>query len=67
VLPEARHSASCKDPTCFYTSNCSESLNHIIKQEVEWKESKLAVLIDRLKFTKDDQVSQTEKGEWPFT
>ena len=71
VLPEARRLAGCKDPTCFFTTNSSESLNHIIKQEIEWKETKLPMLIERLKSITDDQVCQTEKavinqGEWRF-
>ena len=62
-LPGARCRAGCKDPTSFFT-NSSESLNHVIKQEVEWKESQLPL--------QNDQISQLEKatvgrGEWHFT
>ena len=71
VLPEARRLAGCGDPTCFFTTNSSESLNHIIKQEVEWKETKLPILIEKLKSIIDDQICQNEKavisqGEWRF-
>ena len=46
VLPVVRSKAGCKDPTCFFTTNSSESLNHLIKHEVEWKESQLPKLIE---------------------
>ena len=32
VLPGVRSKAGCKDPTHFFTTNSSESLNHLIKQ-----------------------------------
>ena len=48
VLPRVRSQTGCKDPTHFFTTNSSESLNHVIKQEVEWKESQLPKLIDSL-------------------
>ncbi len=72
VLPEARRQAGCKDPTCLFTTNSGESLNHVIKQEVEWKESKLPQLIESLKSITNDQTSELEKavvgrGEWHFT
>lgn len=72
VLPQARRRAGCKDPTCFFTTNISESLNHVIKQEVEWKESRLPQLIESLKSIAHDQSSELEKavvgrGEWHFT
>jgi len=71
ILPGVRHLAGLKDSS-FFTTNCSESLNHIIKQKVHWKESKLPQLIDNLKSITDDQVRETEKavigqGEWHFT
>ena len=45
VLPEVRYRAGFKNPTAHFTTNSSESLNHLIKQEVEWKESQLPELI----------------------
>ena len=70
-MPEVRHLAGFKD-FAFFTTNSSESLNHLIKQEVQWKESKLPQLIGNLKSIADDQVRETEKavigqGEWRFT
>ncbi len=72
VLPKARRQAGCVDPTSFFTTNSSESLNHVIKQEVEWKESQLPQLIESLKSITNDQNSEVEKavvgrGEWHFT
>ena len=72
VLPGARRREGCKDPTSFFTTNSSESLNHVIKQEVEWKESQLPQLIQSLKSIANDQICQLEKaivgwGEWHFT
>ena len=71
VLPSVRSKAGCKDPTHFFT-NSSESLNHLIKQEVEWKESQLPKLINSLKAITNDHYSELEKavvnrGEWHFT
>ena len=71
VLPEVRSTAGFKDSSRFITANCSESLNHVIKQEVEWKEMKLHHLIERLKAIVDDQMSSFQKaivsrGEWAF-
>ena len=67
-----RSKASCRDPTCFFTTNSSEYLNHLIKQEVEWKENQLPKLIDSLKAITNDHHSELEKavvdrGEWHFT
>lgn len=52
-------------------ANMSESINHVIKQEVDWKESKLPVLIDHLKTVVDQHVNELQKaviarGEWKF-
>ena len=71
ILPGVRCLAGFKD-SAFFTTNSSESLNHVIKQEVQWKESKLPQLIGNLKSITDDQVRETEKavigqGEWRFT
>ena len=67
-----RSKAGCKDPTYFFTTNSSESLNHLIKKEIEWKESQLPKLIDSLKAIANDHHSELEKavvsrGEWHFT
>ena len=69
VFPGGRSKAGCKDPTCFFTTNSSESLNHLIIQGVEWKESQL---IDSLKAITNDHHYELEKavvnrGEWCFT
>uniref|UniRef100_A0A1X7SJT8 MULE transposase domain-containing protein n=1 Tax=Amphimedon queenslandica TaxID=400682 RepID=A0A1X7SJT8_AMPQE len=58
--------------TSLYTTNNSESINHVIKQEVEWKENKLPILIQHLKNVVDRQVGEIEKavigrGEWEFS
>ena len=37
VLPEVRSKAGLTDPCRHFTTNNSESLNHVIKQEVNWK------------------------------
>ena len=70
ILPEVRQLAGFKGS--FFTTNCSESLNHVIKQEVQWKENKLPKLIDNLKCITADQIRATEKavigqGEWRFS
>ena len=72
ALPEVRHQAGCKDPTHLYTTNSSESMNHIIKWEVKWKERQLPDLIESPKSIANDQISQLEKaliswGEWHLT
>ena len=72
VLPSVRSKAGCKDPTHFFTTNSSEPLNHLIKQEVQWKESQLPKLIDSLKVITNDHYSELEKavlnnGQWHFT
>ena len=47
VFPEVRLKAQMTgDPIPLFTTNYSESINHIIKNEVEWKENKLPVLIN---------------------
>ena len=60
------------DPTQKFTTNISESINHVIKQEVDWKENKLPVLIDHLKAITEQHVEELKKavigrGEWKFT
>ena len=70
VLPEVRRRAGWKKES-FFTTNCSESLNHVIKQEVEWKENKLPQLIDKLKTIVDENCAEFERavighGAWHF-
>lgn len=70
ALPEVRTKAGI-DPFQHFTTNSSESVNHIIKLEVEWKENKLPNLIEHLKNI-DRQKSELEKsivgrGQWHFT
>ena len=72
VLPEVRRQAGLSDPTVLYTTNSSEALNHLIKQEVEWKESSLPKVIDSLKKVADDNISELQKcvigrSVWKFT
>ena len=52
-----------------YTTNNSESMNHVLKQEVDWKENKLPVLIQHVKNVVDRHQAEMEKavirrGEW---
>ena len=54
-----------------YTTNNSESINHVLKQEVEWKENKLPTLIQCIKNIVDRHVGEIEKavigrGQWKF-
>lgn len=54
-----------------YTTNNSESINCIIKQETNWKENKLPDFIRHLQNVKDQQISELAKsvigrGEWSF-
>jgi len=70
VLPSVRVKAGF-DSTCKFTTNMSESINHVIKQEVDWKESKLPVLIDHLKTVVHKHVNEFQRaviarGEWKF-
>ena len=72
MLPQVRQQAGCKDPSALFTTNSSEPLNHIIKVEIEWNESQLPQLIEKLKSISDGQVSKVEsavveRGEWHFT
>lgn len=55
----------------LFTTNNSESVNHILKQEVEWKENKLPQLIQHIRAVTERQVSEVEKavvghGHWKF-
>ena len=70
VLPSVRAKAG-SDPTRKFTTNMSESINHVIKQEVAWKESKLPVLIEHLKAVVCQHIEELQKavigrGEWRF-
>ena len=72
VLPEVRKQAGLDDQTTLYNTNSCESLNHVIKIEVEWKESSLPKLINSLKKIANDHTSELQKavidrGEWKFT
>ena len=50
VLPDIRMKAQIiGTPLPLFTTNSSESINHVIKTEVEWKENKLPALIAHLK------------------
>ena len=68
VLPAVRVKAGLSSTNKF-TTNISESINHVIKQEVNWKENKLPVLIDHLKAITEQHDEKLEKaitgrGEW---
>ena len=72
ILPEVRIRAQIHGNLPIpYTTNSCESINHIIKLEVQWKESKLPVLINHLRSICERQVAEIEKavigrGEWRF-
>ena len=71
ALPEIR-SKTGLDPSHHFTTNNSESLNHVIKQEVDWKESKLPVLVRHLRSVVNCHNAELEKavirrGKWQFT
>ena len=61
VLPEVRFRAGA-DPGCLFTTISSESINHVIKQEVEWKENKLPQLISHLKTITAQHQAELEKA-----
>lgn len=66
VLPAVRVKAGL-DPTHKFTTNISESINHVIKQEVDWKENKLPVLIDHLKAITgqhDEELKKSSHWSW---
>ena len=68
ILPEIRKQA---EVTAHFTTNNSESMNSIIKKEVEWKENSLPALTKHLKTISDRQNTQYQKavisrGEWKF-
>ena len=70
VLPEVRRRAGLNNPLALFTTNCSESLN-VIKMEVDWKESKLPLLVEHLQSIGDRQIAELERavisrGEWSF-
>ena len=67
VLPEVRRQADCKDPRHHFTTNSSESMNHIIKLEVEWKESKLPHLIESQDNVAELERAMVGRGEWHFS
>lgn len=71
VLPEVRLRAGLNNPLALFTTNCSESLNNVIKMEVDWKESKLPLLVEHLQAIGDRQNAELERavisrGEWSF-
>jgi len=68
ALPPVRIQAGA-DPHRLFTTNSSESLNHVIKGEVEWKENKLPSLISHLNKLAMQHQAEMEKaiigrGEW---
>ena len=70
VLPGVRSQAGA-DPSRLFTTNSSESINHVTKQEVEWKENKFPQLISHLKAITAQHQAELEKaiigrGEWHF-
>ena len=72
VLPSVRAKAGLIDARLHFTTNTSETLNNVIKQEMNCKESKLPTLIKHLKHICDRHTAELEKavigrGEWQFT
>ena len=68
ALPSVRVQAGA-DPHRLFTTNNSESLNKVIKGEVDWKENKLPSLIGHLnKLAKQHQAEMEKaiinRGEW---
>lgn len=68
ALPSVRVQAGA-DSDHLFTTNTSESMNHVIKAEVEWKESKLPSLISHLNKLIMQHQAKMEKaiigrGEW---
>ena len=68
ALPSVRVQAGA-DPDRLFATNSSESINHVIKGEVEWKESKLPILISHLNKLSMQHQAEMEKaiigrGEW---
>ena len=68
ALPEVRVQAGA-DSQRLFTTNSSESLNQVIKGEVEWKENKLPTLISHLNKIAMQHQAEMEKaiigrGEW---
>ena len=47
MLRSVRKKANLGTPPCQFTTNHSESINSVIKTEVEWKESHLPQLVER--------------------
>ena len=71
VLPEVRRQAGLTNSLALFITNCSESLNNVIKMEVDWKESKLPLLVEHLQSIGDRQNAELERavisqGEWSF-
>lgn len=62
TLPEVREKAGLHDPLIAFTTNASESLNNVIKMEVEWKENKLPALIEHLKSIAEQQAAELERA-----
>jgi hypothetical protein len=70
VLPVVRKRAGF-DFHCHFTTNSSKLIKNVLKQEVEWKENKLPILINDLKAVVDRHAKELEKarigiGEWSF-
>ena len=61
ALPKVRTKPGV-DPLHHFTTNASESLNYVIKLEVEWKENKLPNLIDHLKNIVDRELEKSIVG-----
>jgi hypothetical protein len=72
MLSNVRATAGITEVGGKYTTNNSEAVNHIIKIEVEWKESKLPVLINHLQTIAKENQELVQKAvilneEWKFT
>ena len=71
MLRSIRKKANLGTPPCQFTTNHSESINSVIKTEVEWKESHLPQLVEKLHDIHTRQMQNLEmailkRGEWRF-
>ena len=62
VLPEVGRRAGLTNSLALFTTNCSESLNNVIKMEVDWNESKLPLLVEHLQSIGDRQNAELERA-----
>ena len=71
MLKEVREKANLGNPPTPFTTNGSESINKVIKAQVDWKESNLPTLIEKLHGICEKQQKNIERAiigrsEWQF-